>query len=65
MPSYDHATSLGFQLLDARRRRILEGPGIADWAERGKATRFEDGMECSLVEYATSALAATVSSTER
>jgi hypothetical protein len=40
--SYDHTSSLGFNLLDAARRRTLgEAGGIAKWADRGRASQFE------------------------
>jgi len=40
-PSYDHANSLGFNLQDTARTRWLKGRKIAEWAEKGRATRFE------------------------
>jgi hypothetical protein len=41
-PSFDHASSLGFNELDARRQRLLEqSGGVTAWAERGRAHRFE------------------------
>lgn len=41
-PSFDHASSLGFNELDVRRRRLLDKPGgVVVWAERGRAHRFE------------------------
>ena len=39
--SYDHATSLGFNLQDDERDRRLEGGTVGTWAERGDAYRFE------------------------
>jgi hypothetical protein len=39
--SYDHASSLGFNLLDARRETLLCSGAVADWAARGTAHRFE------------------------
>ncbi len=39
--SYDHASSLGFNLLDARRETLLGSSAMADWATRGTAHRFE------------------------
>jgi hypothetical protein len=39
--SYDHATSLGFNLQDAERDRRLQGGTVKAWAERGDAYRFE------------------------
>jgi hypothetical protein len=40
-PSYDHASSLGFNLLDDRRDVLLRGRDLRRWAERGRARRFE------------------------
>jgi hypothetical protein len=40
-PSYDHASSLGFNLLDARRGGMLEASSIRRWAAAGTAWRFE------------------------
>jgi hypothetical protein len=60
-PSYDHATSLGFNLTDSTRVRLLgETGGVARWARRGLATRFEadlDGTRPSLVTLARRACA--------
>jgi hypothetical protein len=39
--SYDHATSLGFNLQDAERDRRLQGGTVEAWAKRGDAYRFE------------------------
>jgi hypothetical protein len=39
--SYDHATSLGFNLQDDERDRRLQGGTVEAWAERGDAYRFE------------------------
>jgi hypothetical protein len=39
--SYDHASSLGFNLLDARRETLLDYGAVAAWAARGTAHRFE------------------------
>lgn len=39
-PSFDHASSLGFNLRDERRERELDR-GVETWARRGAATRFE------------------------
>lgn len=58
LPSYDHASSLGFNLLDERRSRLLGDPvAFQRWARNGCATRFEDGREVSLVDHAAAALA--------
>ncbi len=41
-PSYDHGGSLGYNLDDRKRERLLEQHGgIMAWAERGTAWRFE------------------------
>jgi hypothetical protein len=40
-PSYDHASSLGFNLLDVRRGRMLDEGSLAKWAMGGTAWRFE------------------------
>jgi hypothetical protein len=39
--SYDHATSLGFNLQDADRERRLRDGTVRAWAMRGDAYRFE------------------------
>jgi hypothetical protein len=39
--SYDHATSLGFNLRDSERDRRLQGGTVEAWAKRGDAYRFE------------------------
>jgi hypothetical protein len=57
MASYDHASSLGFQLTDARRELILSGkPGIPVWSGRGGAQRFEGGRSVTLVGHALAGL---------
>ena len=58
-PSYDHASSLGYNLLDERRRALLSDPGnLLAWAEKGTAYRFEhEGRPDSLVDHAMNALA--------
>lgn len=57
MDSYDHASSLGFQLLDARRRRLLSSdPELERWVRKGTAHRFENGRHTSLVALAHEAL---------
>jgi hypothetical protein len=41
-PSFDHTSSLGFNLRDAARQRALGDPGgIAKWASGGRANQFE------------------------
>ncbi len=39
--SYDHASSLGFNLRDERRDMLLRSRAVAAWAEGGAAHRFE------------------------
>lgn len=59
-PSYDHASSLGFNLQDSERQARLNTPGaVASWATKGLAGRFEHvGKPISLVELASQAVAA-------
>jgi hypothetical protein len=41
-PSFDHTSSLGFNLVDARRKRVLAEPGgIKTWVMKGRASQFE------------------------
>jgi hypothetical protein len=48
--SYDHATSLGFNLSDERRDRLTADPGkLHAWLEGGTARRFEGGRHLTLV----------------
>lgn len=57
--SYDHASSLGFNLSDVQRARRLESGTVESWANRGRAREFEkvQGQPTqSLVELAHSAL---------
>ncbi len=59
-PSYDHGGTLGYNLPDAKREELLKDPeGLAKWAKRGTAWRFEhdksSGLE-SLVDTASRAL---------
>jgi hypothetical protein len=57
--SYDHASSLGFNLSDEERRRRLSESTVKSWAQRGAARQFEhrrgQGRQ-SLVELASSAV---------
>jgi hypothetical protein len=57
-PSYDHAGSLGYNLLDARRIEMLNDPArLGAWAEKGTAYRFEHvGQPATLAEHAAKAL---------
>lgn len=57
VPSYDHASSLGFNLLDDSRDRLLaDADALGQWVARGRATRFGDGQGVTLVEHAATAL---------
>lgn len=55
--SYDHATSLGFNLSDERRDQLTRDPGrLRAWLERGTARRFEGGRNLTLVRHAAQAV---------
>jgi hypothetical protein len=58
-PSYDHASSLGYNLPDPRRQACIKDRTLlAAWAERGTAYRFEyDSKPPSLVAHAANAVA--------
>lgn len=57
-PSYDHASSLGFNLRDTRRVQLLHDTRMfASFLHKGDAYRFEDGRRVTLVDYAHRALA--------
>jgi len=56
--SYDHASSLGFNLLDARRETLLDSGAVAAWAARGTAHRFEHDPGSSSREIPTLVAAA-------
>lgn len=56
-PSYDHGSTLGFNLTDSRRVGLLSSDdALAAWLNRGSAVKFEDGQEATLVEFAHRAL---------
>lgn len=57
--SYDHGSSLGFNLTDDRRTSILGRDGVVAFAARAKAQRFDSTSDgrLSLVELAHRALA--------
>ncbi|MFI8527481.1 hypothetical protein ACIGB8_23690 [Promicromonospora sukumoe] len=57
-PSYDHASSLGFNLQDQARERFLADPSaLAKWASKGTAYRFEHvSSPLTLVDLARHAL---------
>lgn len=52
-PSFDHASSVGFNLTDARRRSILDSGGLEHFAERGRAQRFEHDPAAAPAELST------------
>jgi hypothetical protein len=57
--SFDHASSLGFNLLDTERERRLRTGTIEAWTDKGTAWRFErhvDGTWPTLVALAAEAL---------
>jgi hypothetical protein len=57
-PSYDHGSSLGFNLQDERRAATLSSGRLEEWVGRGRAQRFDstsDG-QLTLVGLARSAL---------
>lgn len=60
--SYDHASSLGFNLMDSRREALQASDGVEAWALGGVAHRFEHDPELpkrripTLVETAQHAL---------
>jgi hypothetical protein len=60
-PSYDHANSLGFNLQDAARARLVSEGKVADWAGKGRAMRFEHRSNevPTLVQLAKDALTRT------
>lgn len=39
--SFDHASSLGFNLTDQKRQVIVDGNSMGDWVRKGVARRFE------------------------
>lgn len=57
-PSYDHASSLGYNLSDTKREGYMaRAGGLQDWAEKGTAWRFEHSdRPPTLVEHASQAL---------
>jgi hypothetical protein len=56
-PSYDHASALGFNLLDERRRLMFQDGNMFDaFLRKGTAHRFEDGRKLTLVDHAHVAL---------
>lgn len=57
--SFDHASSLGFNVTDCERARLLDVGGVGAWALRGRARQFErqrGAPKCTLVELAHQAL---------
>jgi hypothetical protein len=56
--TYDLGASLGFQLTDVRRGALLSTPGgLAGFAERGLARRFDEDRTSTLLELARKACA--------
>lgn len=56
-PSYDHASSLGFNLRDQRRALHFQDPNMMDaFLRRGTAYRFEACRKVTLVDHAHTAL---------
>ena len=57
-PSYDHASSLGYNLADLdRERRLASDDAMVRWAKRGTAWRFEHiGKPTTLVAHAMKAV---------
>src|SRR3954452_2958374 len=58
--SFDHASSLGFNLSDEQRQRFLADGAVAQWAAHGSARQFEHRRGAprqSLVDLARSAAA--------
>ena len=53
VPSYDHASSVGFNLFDDRREQLLSSRIVKHWAERGRAHRFEHDPHLPPREVAT------------
>jgi len=56
--SFDHFTSLGYNLRDSARQRLLTDDGVAGWAARGTAWRIEHPPKAppTLVEVAARGL---------
>ena len=57
-PTYDHASSLGYNLRDSHRERLLEDSAAFEkWASKGTAYRFEHaGKPATLVDHAVAAI---------
>lgn len=63
-PTYDHGSTLGFNLTDKRRLDLLADPdAFGAWLSRGRADKFQDGRGIPLVTFARRALAMTSAST--
>jgi len=57
MASFDHGSSLGFSLLDARRTEVVNNEVMFQaFVNRGTAYRFEGGKHITLVDMAAQAL---------
>jgi HipA-like C-terminal domain len=57
-PSYDHGSSLGFNLMDRKRQLEIDRDGVPVWAARSRAQRFDQSTDgrLSLVDLAHRAL---------
>lgn len=44
-PSFDHASSLGRELMDCRRERLMEENRVGDYAEKGHGAIYRTGNE--------------------
>lgn len=54
--SYDHASSLGFNVTDEERMRRLAEDSVESWCRKGRASRFGYERGTTLVDLATRAL---------
>lgn len=54
--SYDHASSLGFNLTDPTRKRRLDEGTVEAWCTKGTAWRFDYDQSTTLVQLAARAL---------
>lgn len=54
--SYDHASSLGFNVMDPRRAQLLNDETVEAWCRRGTAWRFDYDASTTLVQLADKAL---------
>lgn len=54
--SYDHASSLGFNVTDEKRAQRLDQRRVEAWCEKGLAQRFDHGRTTTLVQLAAMGL---------